>query len=163
MSIILWIKLKYKSSKELIGDVKSQLNYSTVEAFPGARPSSWIAEQMALNPNLNKTCGRFQSRQSTGLWGQIHSSNQDHHTEQSPVQHFDTLEFHLGVRFLWSEGCPLSIQKETSCKKHFFNTNTSGFQYVAIRTVGYCEGQAETAIRTSKFLMRDCLTTQLDR
>ena len=125
------------------------MNYSTVEAFPGARPSSWIAEQMALNPNLNETCGRFQSRQRTGLLGQIHSSNQDHHTEHSPVQHFDTLEFPLGVRFLWIEGCPLSIQKATSCKKHFFNTNNSGLQYVAIYVPLDTEGWAEMAAITA--------------
>jgi len=125
------------------------LNYSTVEAFPGARPSSWIADQMALNPNLNETCGRFQSRQRTGLLGQIHSFNQDHHTEHSPVQHFDTLEFPLGVRFLWIEGCPLSIQKATSCKKHFFNTNTSGLKYVAIHTAGRWILKAEMATTTS--------------
>jgi hypothetical protein len=43
----------------------------------------------------------------------------------------------------------LSIQKATSCKEHFFNTNNSGLQYVAIYVPLDTEGWAEMAAITA--------------
>ena len=100
---------------------------------------------MALNPDLNETCSRFQWRQVTGP--QLEPGPPQHWAQSCSAFWYTWVS--SGARFLWSEGCPLSIQKATSCKKHFFNTNNSGLQYVAIYVPLDTEGWAEMAAITA--------------